>query len=364
MRHCGRSLFIFCLLVSSKIAFAQTQGGEAAQKISQPPAATSQIPDDAPVITIEGLCANDLVTGKEMATASTLAKSGPSDPAQTSSVQNPRNDTPCKTVVTRVEFENLLYAMDPKGSDHAKTLLVKHYPDMLLFAQKARELGLDKDPKVQAKMRYDYLDDLDHAIMLRMRDQAFAVPEPVLEKYYQDHPERFVFLGLLRIDVPKQKQHSVTSGSAAVKVDSAAEEKEMARVARTIHKEAIAGGGFVRLEAKAYKLGGYAPDDVSDVDIGDRWTVDTLPKEFARVIYDLKPGQVSPLVETPQAYLIYKLTSKEKIPWKEARDRAATLMDLDAAQVIRDSVKTQLNDAYFTIPASTNEREAGKAEGK
>jgi hypothetical protein len=364
MRHCGRSLFIFCLLVSSKIAFAQTQGGGGAQKISQPPAAISQIPDDAPVITIEGLCANDLVAGKDVAAASTQAHSGAADPATASSAASASNNPPCKTVVTRGEFETLLYSMDPKGSDHARTLLVKHYPDMILFAQKARELGLDKDPKVQAKMKYDYLNDLDHAIMLHMRDQVLATPEPVVEKFYREHPERFVFLGLLRIDVPKQKRHPVPSGSAGVpKVDSAADEREMAKVAQAIRREAVAGIKFERLEAKAYKLAGIT-DDPPDVDMLDKSTIDTLPKDFASVIYNLKVGQVSPVVETPDEYLIYKLTSKQTIPLSEARSRAATLMDLDAAQVIRDSVKTQLNDAYFATPASTNEQEAGKAEGK
>jgi hypothetical protein len=352
MQRCCGVLIVFSLLISLPSALAQTQGSQAPKETET----ASQIPPETPVITIEGLCADELVVGRDMPTASTAS------PASTPT--GTPDKTACKTVITRAEFETLLYSMDPVGSDRAKTMLISRYPDMILFAKKARDLGLDKDPRVQAKIKYQYLENLDLALMARMKDEAFGVPEPVLEKFYREHPDRFVFIELLRIDVPKQKQHPDASGSAgAAKVDPAAEEREMEKVARAIRREAIAGGSFEKLEAKAYKLAGET-DDPPDTDLGDKWTIDTLPKEFARTIFDLKPGQVSPLIDTSQAFMIYKLVSKQKIPWSEAKSRAATLMDLDSAQVIRESVKTELNSQYFSIPASATVKEDGKAEGK
>ena len=127
---------------------------------------------------------------------------------------------------------------------------------MLLYARKARELGLDKEPAVQEEMRFASLQALSAALSRRFKAQAEEISDAEVEKIYKERPEKFEQVQLERIYIPKQKQHAPDPDLKAAKPDPVADEAEMKAVSEKIQKEAVAGGDFQKLEDEAYQAAG------------------------------------------------------------------------------------------------------------
>jgi len=333
------------------------QGGSEAPGY-QPAPALSKVPLDAPVITIEGLCDNGLLAGlmvdstKPAATAKTTAAAAkPDQNNPSSSASSPQSNRDCRTVITRAQWEKFSDAVQPPGGPQpvipaqANSRLVKRYSDLLLYARKAREIGLDKDPAVQEEVRFATLQVLSGALTRRFRAQAGDISDAEVEKTYKEHPDRFEQADLQRIYVPKGKQHAPDPNlKAATKPDPAADEAEMKAVAEKIQKEAVAGGDFQKLQDEAYQAAGI--QDSPSVDMGTV-TRAQIPAEYKEVIFGLKVGQVSEVEPSANGWHIFKVTRKETLPLDRARgivvlERMANIVD-----PFRNSIKPDLNQEYF-----------------
>ena len=51
-------------------------------------------------------------------------------------------------MVTREQFEDLIHAISPKGDPQMARSFARDYPETLMFARKALDAGLDKDPAI------------------------------------------------------------------------------------------------------------------------------------------------------------------------------------------------------------------------
>jgi hypothetical protein len=337
------------LLLSLWISGAGTVWAQDKQKETQgSTSGDAEVAPDAPVITINGFCAQDLATDS----VATLLNGGPA-----ASGAGKDFDAGCKTTVTRKQYEQLLTAIGGKPKPGAEPKFAKQYVDMLLFAQKAREAGGDKSPSFQEKMRYSYLQGLGQFAMVHMQQEADDVTDADVEKYFQEHPERFVRISLEQIAVPKQKDHG---DAAPTKIDPA-EQREMHQLALTIQKEAAAGWNMERLQAKAYKAAN--DESVPDIDLGHP-VPDEIPVEYRKLVFDLKPGQVSAVTEDDHEYLIFKCTEKKTIPPEERKKFYGWLRMRDARQSLKDMVQVQFDPQYFIVPAKGNQStaSAGKTQ--
>jgi parvulin-like peptidyl-prolyl isomerase len=193
--------------------------------------------------------------------------------------------------------------------------------------------------------------------MVHMQHQADDITDADVEKYFQEHPERFVRISLQQIAVPKQKDHG---DATPAKVDPA-EQQEMHRLALTIQKEAAAGWNVEKLQAKAYKAAN--DDSVPDVDLGHP-IPEEIPVEYRKLVFDLKPGQVSAVTEDDHEYLIFKCVEKKTIPPHERKKLYGWLRMRDARQALQDMVQVQFNQQYFLAPAKGDQSAApaGKAQ--
>lgn len=307
-----------------------------------PTVAESQVAADAPVITIHGLCGYVHLPG-----GADTPGSQPSAGASDAAPQTTPNAS-CETVVTREQFENLIHAISPKGDPQMARSFARDYPETLMFARKALDAGLDKDPAIHALLEFRYQQALYSIFKSRVKQQANEMSDAELEKFYNANRARYEEFGLLRIHVPNVKQHHPVPGSSVQpKVDIAADEAAMKALAITIRAEAVAGGDFEKLQAKAYKLAGSPPDDAPDTDLGDKWTTDTFPREYQSAVFSLKPGQVSEPIHNTSGWHIIKVVSRRTIPWSEARDATLQMIVGDEANSTRRNVKTELNDQYF-----------------
>jgi parvulin-like peptidyl-prolyl cis-trans isomerase-like protein len=321
------------------------QGGKASpvsgNKIataSSVPAA--EIPPDAAVITIDGLC--DKSVSASTSPASTTQSAGNSSAADVNG--------DCKTVVTRTQFETVFDALYPTGSSFVRNRFAHLYPETLSFASKARELGLDKDPRFQEKLKYVYLQTLNQFLLSHMQQEANDISDADVGKYYKEHPERFQKVHLLQIFVPKSKEHPQAPGSRAQpKVDAAADEAAMKMVADEVQKKAAAGGDFDKLEEQVYKAAN-DPDTSPDTDLGDQVSPDTVPEEYQKTVFDLPVGKVSQVMDGSAGWHIFEVVSKRIVPLNEAKQFLQQLRMKDARQSLSNSIKPQYNDAYFAAP--------------
>jgi PPIC-type PPIASE domain len=329
MRSAIMLLALSFLIFRSDVVPAQD--GQKASQAPTPPDA--QIPDDTPVITLSGFCASDLVTdsvGSVLNAAAPATEKG-FDPA-------------CKTTITRKQYEQLVTAIGGKPKPGLEPKFAKQFVEMLLFAEKARETGGQKDPAFQEKLRYNYMQGLGQFAMVHMQREADDITDADVEKYFQEHPERFVRISLQQIAVPKQKDHG---DAAPTKIDPA-EQQEMHRLALTIQKQAAAGWNMERLQAKAYKAAN--DESVPDIDLGHP-VPEEVPVEYRKLVFDLKPGQVSAVAEDEHEYLIFKCLDKQTIPADERKKFYGWLRMRDSRQALKDMVQVQFDQQYFLTPA-------------
>ncbi len=340
---------------------AQQQPRKDADEAPAPKVPASQVPLTAAVITVQGLCPSPAAaTRKAAAGAKTTAK--------------PASQTGCKTVITRAQFERLADALNPEMPLPTKRQLAEAYPRLLLFAQKAREMGLDKEPQFQEMMRFATLQLLAQNLTRSVQKKAGNISDAEIAKYYEDNPTRFQQVELSRIFIPKSKQHIPEAGSKAPpQADTAADEAAMKAVAEKIHDEAAAGGDFQKLQQEAFEAAGIKSQSPS-VNLG-KLTREGLPTNHQQV-FELQAGQVSPLLDDPGGFYVYKVDSKQMVPLDQAKGEIRNFLQQQAfrqqMEAMIGSVKPELNQAYFAGPgprrpagataSPTNRPPAGKPE--
>jgi DNA polymerase III gamma/tau subunit len=307
------------------------------QEAPAPQVATSKVPPTAPVITVQGLCPAAAASSRRTAI-------GAKTPAKTSAASSG-----CRTVITRAQFERLAGALNPDMPLATKRQLAEAYPRLLLFAQKAREMGVDKDPQFQEMMKFATMQLLAQNLTRNLQKKAGDLPQAEIEKYYNDNPEKFQEVELLRIFVPKSKQTPPAAGSTApAKPDTAADEAAMKATAEKIHSEAAAGGDFQKLQQEAFDAAGIKSQSPS-VNLG-KITREGLPANHQKV-FELQAGQVSELLDDPGGYYIYKVVSKQKVPLDQAKGEIHNVLQQQAfrqqMEAMINSVKPELNQAYF-----------------
>ena len=320
-----RNLSLVCLL-SCALSWAQTPTSVA-------PAAIGE--NDA-VITIKGLCvgaSNGLIA--------------------------PGAGSPCQTIVTRKDFERLVDTLQPNMTATSKQNLAKSVSQLLLMAQQAEQLGLDKQEHFREELAYARLKILSEELNRNLQARSAEIPESEIESYYREHPAMFERITFELILVPVTRQ---TDTEKPLPPSNAVLEQEsttaMARTAEQLHQRAVAGEDFVKLQQAAY----------------DAATVQAPipPTKFANIrrrglpdahlsIFNLKPGQVSEIISDKKFHYIYKLDSKDMMSLDEARAEIHTSLQAQhfkaMATQLQESATTELNPSYFppvkTVQAPT-----------
>jgi parvulin-like peptidyl-prolyl isomerase len=325
-------LAVPCLPLARAQSPEPVQNNQTSDKRNSPPS-PPQVAPGTPVITIDGFCEKEPLDHGNV---------GSSQPSHT-----------CRTVITREQFEQLTAVLLPLAPPGAKRQFAQDYPEILLFARKAREIGLDKDPDFQETLKFTILRTLSRGFVKRLQDQAQAISDVEVEKSYKEHPELFESVDLLRIYVPKDKQQS---SEPQAKADTGAGAVAMKAQAEKIRSQAAAGADFEKLQAAAYTAAGMS--DPPDVNVGKE-TRATLPLDYQSVVFGLQPGEVSQLVSAPGGYHIFKVVSKQLVPLSEAKAILQALRLKESIAAVKKDIKSQLNEEYFKALQSENTAESG-----
>jgi len=314
------------------------------------PGPTSSVAPDAPVITIEGLCGD--VPWSVAKSSGTPPATGAAKSGRATSVGR---DAACKTVITRAAFEKLASEVVPGQPPQANLKIAQYYCEQLIFAHRAHQLGLDKDPHFEYSVKYQDLQVLYRTMKNYLEQQAADIPE--FEKYYQEHSKQFEQRELLRLTIPKTKDHGSEARSSArsTRVDTAADEAAMRAEADKLHRDAVAGGDFEKLQDEAYAV---ANHDENPLEPAMGKVTRGRLGQFQDLVFDeLQPGQVSQVVSQADFWVIFKVVSRGMMPRDEAREYLTQLRMKEAWDSLQNSVKPRLNDSYFKPGADTEDSE-------
>lgn len=332
-----RRMLVVSVLLGS-LSWAQSNAASpVASSASGSPAAA--VAPGAAVITIKGLC----------------ARPG-SDAAKNS----------CHTVITREEFEKLSGAIQPDMPATTKRLFGSNYPRLLVMSHEAEQRGLDKQEHFQELMTFERLQVLSQELMRDMQQRAAQVPEKDVEAYYRDHAASFERATFERILVPVvgkipaagggSSSGSTRPGSKDALQDAPLTEQNkeaMAKEADELHARAVAGEDFVKLQKEAYVAAGVTSPPLSPK--LNNWRRGSLPKAHLAV-FDLKVGEISPVISDATGHYIYKLDSKEMESLEEATAEIHNMLEKqrmqDMMKKVQESATTEMNQDYFGTAAA------------
>lgn len=357
------SCFLWLLIAS--MAFAQAapsapKSQPAKPSLSQEGAqngqaatAANNVPPDAAVITIKGLCDNKA--------ASATAKD-------------------CQTVITRAQFEKMAEALQPNMPPAVRQRFGNAYPHMLVMAREAEKRGLDKGSDFDELMQYMRMQVLSQELQRSLQEQAAQVSDKDIADYYRDNNAAYEQVTVQRIFVPRRKMVDAAKDSAKgadAKADPKAQEEAaeevMKKEADTVRGRAAAGEDFDKLQKEAYDaaaLKGNAPS----TNIGKMRRTNIPPAHAG--VFELKAGEVSQVISDGSGYYIYKVESKDVLPLEQAKEEIHNTLQSqrlkDSMQALNQSTTTELNEAYFgntatapaPVPAKPNSGAGSKQPAK
>ncbi len=345
-------------------------GNAAAPRAPGPPQApaapvdnSAAVPPDAPVLTIKGVCPPAPKTAASKAAA---GKEG--TPAAKAPAASKTSAADCKTVITKAEFEKIANGLSPNMTPQLKHQLSTVLPRLMAMSQEAEKKGLDKTPRYKELMNFAKMQILTQELQKSITEEASKVPEKDIADYYQKNPEAYEQYNLDRLFVPRMKQPAAEENDKDGDKDKdeklteeqqkakAAEDKEkeqqgeqdMTKLAETLQARAAAGEDFAKLQKEAFEAAGMKIDSPTVNLPKIRRT--GLPSGHAAV-FDLKPGQVSQVINDSGGHYIYKVVSREQLPLAQVKDEIRTTLQnqrtRDAMDKYQNAFQVETNQNYF-----------------
>ena len=191
---CALSCFVYAQEPAAKPQTpAPAANQNAAAMPMQPPAtppppppmtlpSTSVVPMTEPVITLKGACE---------------AKAGTTSPPG------------CVSSMTREQFEKLVKALTPPDRPQMPVDMMRNfatqYSKLLIFADAAREMGMENDPKVQEIMQFAQNQILREALTQHITEEYSHPSDQQIEDYYKENSKKYVEATLQRIIIPRNQ---------------------------------------------------------------------------------------------------------------------------------------------------------------
>ncbi len=336
-------LALSCAITCS--SYAQQAGAPPASTAAQPsgekaaaPASTANatvtkgapeagnVPMTETVITLKGAC---------------QSKAGSTPPAG------------CVSSLTRAQFEKLTNALQPADRGpvppEVKRRFATQYAKLLAFADAARELGLENDPRVQEIYGFAMNQILAESLQQHYKEEFAHPSDQQIEDYYNQHRKDYREVTLQRIIIP------VNQGNPGKPKPT---EDEIKVYAEKIRERWIVGEDPAKLQKEAMEHSGMS--SVSpDINLGAR-RPGSLP-EAHNGVFDMQPNQVSQAFSDAAAIYIYKVLSTRQIPLSEVKTTISQAvqqqMFSDKMKELEAAVTPELNDKYFgpEVPPSVHQ---------
>lgn len=275
------------------------------------------MPDDAAVITIEGVCDN--------------AQAG----------------SQCRTQVSRADFEKLVALVRPSADMQTRKMIAQQYAQMLVIAKQGEKMGVDQDPRFKERLKILRIQAEAQMADEKIKEAASNITDADVKAYYDANAPSFEELTVTRIFVPKSDAGAENPGAASKTPAPAADARQVAEKARQqlLKKEDPAKVQAGALEALNNKNA--APSTQAEHVRRGRG----LPPNVESQVFGLKVGDVSEVISDPSGYAVYRVDKKEQLPMDAARDEIKRTLQRQRMQdqmaTLMNSSKTEFNEAYF-----------------
>ena len=326
-------------LLAGTCAFAQTSAAPAGQALSHPPVAQQpappalpqsfnpdNVPSNAAVITIHGVCPKDSASGKA------------------GSKEVSTKDSSCQVVVTKEQFNAMLSGMNISSQINnpaAMRSFAESYSQLLALANEGEKAGAENDPRFQELMRIARLralaDSYRHGL-----DEKYSNPsQQEIEAYYNENISKYDSFKLERIIVPSINP----SRTPAARAEN---EKKIQQLASDIRERAARGEETQKLQDEVYKTLSLPSPPKTDLGMKRRGG---LPAGIEKDLLALKPGEVTKLENELSGMNIYKLRSRDTIPLESVKGeivRDLHQKNMEAAlKAVTGNIHPELNEQFF-----------------
>jgi hypothetical protein len=351
-----RKSWLLCVLVGT-LAWGQAQPGmtpaPAPGAAAKAPEPAAEVPENAVVLTIKGVCPETPKTGVAPKAAAGKTAAATKKPAD------------CKTEITRAQFEKIATGLAPAVTPQLKHQLEQALPRFMAMSEAAKAQGLDKTPQYTEKLKIAKMQILSSELQRKVQEDAEKVPESEVADYYKKNPEAYEQYSLERLYLPRYKQaepdenvakepekltdEQQKAKEAADKAKQDQGEEELKKLADTLRARAAAGEDFTKLQKEAFEASGTKVENPTVSLPAVRRT--GLPPTQAAV-FDLKAGEVSQVISDNGGHYIYKVVSKEVLPLDdkvkaEIHNKLKSERMKEKMDQYTNSFQAVPNEAYF-----------------
>ena len=251
--------------------------------------------------------------------------------------------TPCVTVITRGELDHLVASLAPGASDTTHRQLAVSYARLLAASTAAHKQHLDHDPTLvkdlQPKSKFARMQVLADALYRKLQDQADHVDPAEIKKYYADHLADFDQADVYRLYIPLNARTTAGQPINRAAIKAKAEE---------LRTGAVAGADFDMLQKMAYVdlniMGVPLPTHLDSFRRGS-----VTPAQA--IVFDMQPGEVSPVQESFTGFFVLKLISKTSVPLESVEPEILSAMRdqnmLDELRTVAADFKVDFNLPYL-----------------
>ena len=309
------------LALAGALAFAQYPGPPNQKPPVTPPqpaASAEEVPPDAVVVSVHGIC----------------------PPGKNAGTENPDS---CTTTFTRQQFETMLRVMNVTNQNYSPAALkgiAESYVQLMVLADAGQKAGLDKDPRFEEMMRIARVRTMAELYRHTLDEKFSAPPQEMIEAYYKDNIAKYEQLKIDRVFIPladpKKPQERLIF------------EKKARRVADELRERASKGEDMQALEEEGYKTLGLAGPLKADQGAKRKGN---YPPALEKDIFALKPAEVTKVETDLAGFSFYKVRSREPIPLEYVKSeisREIYQKNMESAmQSVKGHVHTDFNDKYF-----------------
>ena len=360
-----RKSWLLCVLLST-ITWGQAPPGTAAPTPMAPQAPNAapqaapapEVPEDAVVMTITGVCPATSTTASKAA-SSTDAKA----PAKTAAAKKPAD---CKTVLTRRDFEKIAGGLAPTITPQLKRQLGSKLPQFMAMSEAAKKKGLDKTDAYKQNLKLAQMQILTQQLQRSVQEEADKVTPDMEKDYYEKNKEAYDQFSVDRLFVPKNKQETQEPAEAdspkltdeqqkakdeADKAKQEQGEQELTKLADTLRERAAKGEDFTTLQKEAFAAANMKMD-APTVNLPKVRRTGLPPAHAA--VFDLKVGDVSQVISDNGGHYVYKVVSKETLPLDQVTQEIHNTLKnqrmKDMMEKYTSSYHVDQNEAYFGAP--------------
>ena len=334
---------IICIFLTS-IALAQTPKKQkpastptAAPTATPTPQATppsllkrdekpAELPPDAPVITVQGLCPAE------------------TSPAISNTVPSTKD---CAITVTRQQFDNLVKAFNTNNQNVTpaqRRNLGQSYVELLIFSEAAKAAGIENTPGYIEVMRVLRLKTLGDLYRNQLAEQYRTPPQQEIEDYYKANQDKFEGAKLTRIFIPTNNPDP--QATATQKQDY---QKKVQQVADDIQARAAKGEEMSKLQKDAYtSLAIAATPPTTELGLARHGA---FPPKIDQEIFSHKAGEVF-RSDDGTGHMIYRVDSRQSSPLESVKAEIVQ-------QIFRQKMEAKTKELNAPVHAEYDEKYFG-----